>query len=208
MISHCLHAVFDAPSPVGRGILHCRSPIQSPHHRRHAKDERSRIDCRASPLPSSFLIVGWNGCGTTVLNLLMRIGNSFGSTLLRQSASTAIFSKLFVRKMLAVRSICDSSVPSGHEHRVDTGLQRAQHRNREAARTARTGMRNRGPVWHELTYGCQLLPRGKRRTALESYLADVVHPSFAVLPYDESAAAWHGRERARLEALGTCAVCR
>jgi tRNA(fMet)-specific endonuclease VapC len=58
------------------------------------------------------------------------------------------------------------------------------------------------PVWHELIYGCQLLPRGKRRTALESYLADVVQPSFTVLPYGEAAAAWHGRERARLEALG------
>jgi len=58
------------------------------------------------------------------------------------------------------------------------------------------------PVWHELTYGCQLLPRGKRRTALESYLEDVVQTSFVVLPYDETAAAWHGRERARLETLG------
>jgi len=58
------------------------------------------------------------------------------------------------------------------------------------------------PVWHELTYGCHRLPRGKRRTALETYLADVVQPSFAVLPYDEAAAAWHGRERARLENLG------
>jgi tRNA(fMet)-specific endonuclease VapC len=58
------------------------------------------------------------------------------------------------------------------------------------------------PVWHELIYGCQLLPRGKRRTALESYLADVVQPSFSVLAYDEAAAAWHGRERARLEAVG------
>ena len=58
------------------------------------------------------------------------------------------------------------------------------------------------PVWHELTYGCHRLPRGKRRTALETYLADVVQPSFTVLPYDEAAAAWHGRERARLEDLG------
>jgi tRNA(fMet)-specific endonuclease VapC len=58
------------------------------------------------------------------------------------------------------------------------------------------------PVWHELIYGCHLMPRGRRRTELESYLADVVHPSFAVLPYDETAAAWHGRERVRLEALG------
>jgi tRNA(fMet)-specific endonuclease VapC len=58
------------------------------------------------------------------------------------------------------------------------------------------------PVWHELIYGCQLLPSGKRRTTLETYLAHVVHPTFIVLPYDETAAAWHGRERVRLEALG------
>jgi tRNA(fMet)-specific endonuclease VapC len=58
------------------------------------------------------------------------------------------------------------------------------------------------PVWHELTYGCQRLPRGKRRTALEAYLRDVVRGSFPNLPYDEAAATWHGEERARLEALG------
>jgi tRNA(fMet)-specific endonuclease VapC len=57
-------------------------------------------------------------------------------------------------------------------------------------------------VWHELTYGCRRLPKGKRRTALEAYLRDVVHGSFPILPYDEAAAAWHGEERARLEALG------
>jgi tRNA(fMet)-specific endonuclease VapC len=58
------------------------------------------------------------------------------------------------------------------------------------------------PVWHELTYGCRRLPKGKRRTALEAYLRDVVHGSFPILPYDEAAAAWHGEERARLEGLG------
>lgn len=58
------------------------------------------------------------------------------------------------------------------------------------------------PVWHELTYGCHRLPRGKRRTALETYLGEVVQPAFTVLPYDEAAAGWHGRERARLEGLG------
>lgn len=58
------------------------------------------------------------------------------------------------------------------------------------------------PVWHELTYGCRRLPVGKRRVALEAYLNDVVRESFPILPYDEVAAAWHGRERARLEALG------
>ena len=58
------------------------------------------------------------------------------------------------------------------------------------------------PVWHELTYGCRRLPKGKRRMALEAYLGDVVRPSFPNLPYDEAAATWHGEERARLEALG------
>ena len=58
------------------------------------------------------------------------------------------------------------------------------------------------PVWHELTYGCRRLPRGKRRIALESYLHDVVRGSFPILPYDEVAATWHGHERARLDAIG------
>lgn len=58
------------------------------------------------------------------------------------------------------------------------------------------------PVWHELAYGCRRLPRGKRRTALENYLQDVVRVSFPILPYHEVAAAWHSQERARLENLG------
>lgn len=58
------------------------------------------------------------------------------------------------------------------------------------------------PVWHELTYGCRRLPKGKRRAALEAYLRDVVRGSFPNLPYDEAAATWHGEERARLEAIG------
>lgn len=61
------------------------------------------------------------------------------------------------------------------------------------------------PVWHELTYGCRRLPKGKRRTALETYLREVVRRSFPNLPYDEAAATWHGEERARLEAMGKTA---
>ena len=57
-------------------------------------------------------------------------------------------------------------------------------------------------VWHELTYGCHRLPRSKRRTALETYLEDVVQASFPILPYDEAAAHWHAVERARLDDLG------
>ena len=58
------------------------------------------------------------------------------------------------------------------------------------------------PVWHELVYGCQSLPSGKRRSALETYLKEVVYASFPILPYDEVAAAWHARERARLDTEG------
>lgn len=61
------------------------------------------------------------------------------------------------------------------------------------------------PVWHELSYGCRRLPRGRRRAALEAYLQDVVLASFSVLAYDELAALWHGHERARLEGLGRSA---
>jgi tRNA(fMet)-specific endonuclease VapC len=59
------------------------------------------------------------------------------------------------------------------------------------------------PVWHELQFGCRLLPSGKRRAALEAYLREVVYPTIAILPYDAAAAAWHAQERARLEAEGT-----
>ena len=58
------------------------------------------------------------------------------------------------------------------------------------------------PVWHELVFGAGRLPAGKRRAALEEYLHTVVRRSFPILPYDESAADWHGRERARLEEQG------
>jgi tRNA(fMet)-specific endonuclease VapC len=58
------------------------------------------------------------------------------------------------------------------------------------------------PVWHELIYGCSRLPKGKRRSALEAYLRDVIRGSFPILSYDEASAAWHGAERARLESLG------
>jgi tRNA(fMet)-specific endonuclease VapC len=58
------------------------------------------------------------------------------------------------------------------------------------------------PVWHELIYGCHRMPAGKRRDALEAYLQDVVLTSFPVLSYGEAAAAWHGREQARLDSLG------
>ena len=51
------------------------------------------------------------------------------------------------------------------------------------------GLQNHGhecviaaPVWHELTYGCERLPRSKRRSALEAYLHEVVQASFPIFP--------------------------
>ena len=61
------------------------------------------------------------------------------------------------------------------------------------------------PVWHELKFGVGRLPRGKRRTLLEAFLDEVVRPTLPILPYDERAAEWHARERARLERNGRTA---
>jgi len=58
------------------------------------------------------------------------------------------------------------------------------------------------PTWHELRFGCERLPKSRRREQIEDYLATVVAVAFPVLPYDEAAAAWHARERARLLARG------
>lgn len=58
------------------------------------------------------------------------------------------------------------------------------------------------PVWHELRFGCARLPRSNRRATIERYLEDVVLPNFPIIEYDQQAADWHARERARLAALG------
>src|SRR5262249_50531762 len=58
------------------------------------------------------------------------------------------------------------------------------------------------PTWHELRFGCERLPSSRRKEQIEAYLAPVVGIELPVLPYDEAAAAWHARERARLLARG------
>jgi tRNA(fMet)-specific endonuclease VapC len=58
------------------------------------------------------------------------------------------------------------------------------------------------PVWHELKYGCERMPRGKHRAALEEYLTNVVRAAFPILPYDDAAATRHGIERARPDGEG------
>ena len=46
------------------------------------------------------------------------------------------------------------------------------------------------------------MPVGKKRDRLEDYLRTSVARSFPILAYDEVAATWHARERARLERAG------
>jgi tRNA(fMet)-specific endonuclease VapC len=58
------------------------------------------------------------------------------------------------------------------------------------------------PVWHDLFYECQRLPVSRKREILETFLHDVLKPNMTILPYDEQAAGWHAKERARLASLG------
>ena len=43
-------------------------------------------------------------------------------------------------------------------------------------------------TWFELLKGVNLLPEGKRKTDLYSFLIDYVKPSFKIIPYDEHTA--------------------
>jgi len=58
------------------------------------------------------------------------------------------------------------------------------------------------PVWSEVLFGCERMPRGKRRSEIEDYLTRVVRLLYPILPYDEAAASWHASERVRLERRG------
>ena len=57
-------------------------------------------------------------------------------------------------------------------------------------------------VWHELRYGVARLAASKKRQAIEAYLDEAIRGALPILPYDEEAAAWHARERARLSRRG------
>jgi tRNA(fMet)-specific endonuclease VapC len=57
-------------------------------------------------------------------------------------------------------------------------------------------------VWQELLFGWGRLPASRRKADIEDYLFQVVRPEMPILPYDQTAAEWHAKERARLEAIG------
>jgi tRNA(fMet)-specific endonuclease VapC len=57
-------------------------------------------------------------------------------------------------------------------------------------------------VWHELLFGWERLPASRKKSAIESYLFQVVRSTLPIVPYDEAAAGWHAAQRARLAAVG------
>ena len=58
------------------------------------------------------------------------------------------------------------------------------------------------PVWHELQFGCQRLPRSRKKEVIASFLHDIVRRTMLILPYDDRTAEWHAIERARLSSKG------
>lgn len=57
-------------------------------------------------------------------------------------------------------------------------------------------------VWHELSYGCALLPNSKRKLQLTSYLSTLLGNGLVILPYEKLAAEWFAEQRARSQVRG------
>ena len=57
-------------------------------------------------------------------------------------------------------------------------------------------------VWHELQYGCALLPDSKRKQQLQDYLSTLLDNGLIILPYDQIAAEWFAENRAILKMQG------
>jgi tRNA(fMet)-specific endonuclease VapC len=58
------------------------------------------------------------------------------------------------------------------------------------------------PVWHELQFGCERLPKSHKKDIIASFLVNIVKRTMLILPYDKKAAEWHAKERARLSSKG------
>ncbi len=92
---------------------------------------------------------------------------------------------------------------------IDTNVLSEPVKSRPSRRVVEAIRENEGElaicsiVWHELRFGVERLPSGKRRRAIEAYLDDAVATALPILPYDGRAAEWHARERARLSKRGT-----
>jgi len=94
-------------------------------------------------------------------------------------------------KYLLDTNVLSEAVKTAPDKLVMKMLERRQHEIVTAA-----------PVWHELQFGCQRLPRSRKREIIASFLNDIVKRTMLILPYDDRAAEWHARERARLSSKG------
>jgi tRNA(fMet)-specific endonuclease VapC len=77
----------------------------------------------------------------------------------------------------------------------DKSVMKNFERNQEEMVTA-------APVWHELQFGCQRLPRSRKKEVIAQFLNDIVRRTMPILPYDDRDAEWHAEERARLAPQG------
>ena len=111
----------------------------------------------------------------------------FGTILLAARSSSGRF--------MALRYLLDTNVLSEPMRPdPDPGVLK---RLIEVGDAAATG----APVWHELEYGRSRLPAGRRRRAIDAVM-DRLEAVLIILPYDQAAARWHARERARLAKKG------
>ena len=60
-------------------------------------------------------------------------------------------------------------------------------------------------VVHELAFGLHLLPRSKKRNQIERYIFDSIIGCMDIFDFDEQAALWFAKERARLSKKGLTA---
>ena len=61
-------------------------------------------------------------------------------------------------------------------------------------------------VWHELIYGCALLPNSTRKTQLQSYFSMLLDNGLVILAYEQKAAEWFAQQRAALKSQGKTAA--
>ncbi len=94
-------------------------------------------------------------------------------------------------KYLLDTNVLSESVKTSPKKTVLAKIERHQHEITTAS-----------VVWHELLYGCYRLSKSKKRSIIEQFLEEVVYRNIPILPYDEHAAKWHARIRARLIAKG------
>jgi len=95
-----------------------------------------------------------------------------------------------------VRYLLDTNVLSeAVKTNPDKSVMKKFERNQDEMVTA-------APVWHELQFGCQRLPRSRKKELIASFLHDIVKRTILILPYDARAAEWQAIERARLSSKG------